>query len=194
LLDHAEVDADWTLVHATHLSATEMRALAATPAVVAICTTTEANLGDGLFPLGDFLAAGGRIGVGSDSNVSVSPVEELRWLEYGQRLALRARNIAASASEPSVGKRLLEAAVAGGRQSAGQPGQEGDAIVLDGDNAWLAGVHAADLHDRFVFAGNQPLVREVRVGGRVVVSEGRHPLREAISARFRAAMRSLLAD
>ena len=75
LLDHAEVDADWTLVHATHLSATEMRALAATPAVVAICTTTEANLGDGLFPLGDFLAAGGRIGVGSDSNVSVSPVE-----------------------------------------------------------------------------------------------------------------------
>ncbi len=194
LLDHAEVDADWTLVHATHLSATEMRALAATPAVVAICTTTEANLGDGLFPLGDFLAAGGRIGVGSDSNVSVSPVEELRWLEYGQRLALRARNIAASASEPSVGKRLLEAAVAGGRQSAGQPGQEGDAIVLDGDNAWLAGVHAADLHDRFVFAGNQPLVREVRVGGRVVVSEGRHPRREAISARFRAAMRSLLAD
>ena len=194
LLDHAEVDADWTLVHATHLSASEVAALAATPAVVAICTTTEANLGDGLFPLGEFLAAGGRIGVGSDSNVSVSPVEELRWLEYGQRLALRVRNVAASASEPSVGKRLLEAAVAGGRQSVGQGGQEGDAIVLDGDSPWLAGAQAADLHDRFVFAGNQPLVREVRVGGRVVVTEGRHPQREAIAARFGAAMRSLLAD
>jgi formimidoylglutamate deiminase len=194
LLDHADVDADWTLVHATHLSPGEVAALAATPAVVAICTTTEANLGDGLFPLGDFLAAGGRFGVGSDSNVSVSPVEELRWLEYGQRLALRARYIGASASQPSVGTRLLEAAVAGGRQSVGQPGQAGDGILLDGDSAWLAGVQAGDLHDRFVFAGNQPLVREVRVAGRVVVGEGRHPRREAIATRFRAAMGELLAD
>ncbi|HEY4556465.1 MAG TPA: formimidoylglutamate deiminase, partial [Lysobacter sp.] len=91
LLDNAPVDARWTLVHATHLDAGEVRDLAASRATVAICPTTEANLGDGLFPLRDYLDAGGRWGIGSDSHVSVSPVEELRWLEYGQRLVTRRR-------------------------------------------------------------------------------------------------------
>ena len=101
LLGHADVDADWTLVHATHLDDAEVQGIAASGATVAICPTTEANLGDGLFPLRDFLAAGGQWGIGSDSHVSVSPVEELRWLEYGQRLASRRRNIAVTAAEPS---------------------------------------------------------------------------------------------
>ena len=194
LLANARVDADWTLVHATHLSPDEVAGLAASGAVAGLCPTTEANLGDGLFPLRSYLDRGGRIGVGSDSNVSVSPVEELRWLEYGQRLQARARNIAADAAMPGTGARLVHAAVAGGRQSVGQAGQEDDLVQLDADSPWLCGVRADDLQDRFVFAGNASLVREVRVAGRVVVSDGRHPRRDAIAARFRRTMAQLLAD
>ncbi len=108
LLDHAEVTTRWTLVHATHLDAAEVQGIARSGATVAICTTTEANLGDGLFPLRDYLDAGGRWGIGSDSNSSISPVEELRWLEYGQRLVTRRRNIAVSPAQPSVGETLLQ--------------------------------------------------------------------------------------
>src|SRR5690606_20910191 len=92
LLDHAPVDRRWTLVHATHLDDAELAGIAQSGATVALCPTTEANLGDGLFRLADYIEAGGRWGIGSDSNISVSPVEELRWLEYGQRLSTRRRN------------------------------------------------------------------------------------------------------
>ena len=194
LLDNAAVDQRWTLVHATHVDAAELKGIAGSGAVVALCPTTEANLGDGLFPLRDFLDGGGRIGIGSDSNVSVSPVEELRWLEYGQRLRARARNIVASPEMPSVGESLLVHAVSGGRQSTGQVGLENDSITLDPDAPALAGVGAADLHDRFVFGGNRSLVREVRVGGDVVVRDGRHPRAGAIAGRYRRTLRALLAD
>src|SRR5690606_13984830 len=109
LLANAAVDARWTLVHATHLESAEVRGIAASGATVAICPPTEANLGDGLFPLHAYLDAGGAFGIGSDSHISVSPVEELRWLEYGQRLATRHRNLAVRADSPSVGGTLLEA-------------------------------------------------------------------------------------
>jgi formimidoylglutamate deiminase len=195
LLDNAAVDARWTLVHATHLDAAELQAIAHSKAVVALCPTTEANLGDGLFPLRDFMAAGGRFGIGSDSNVSVSPVEELRWLEYGQRLSLRERNIAARPGMPSVGESLFVQAVAGGRQSAALDGDdEGDELILDPDALPLTGAAVTDLHDRFVFAGNRSMVREVRVGGEVVVRDGRHPRAETIAERYRRTLRGLLAD
>jgi formimidoylglutamate deiminase len=193
LLDNADVGADWTLVHATHVDAAEVEAMAASKAVVAICPTTEANLGDGLFPLRSFLDRGGRIGIGSDSNVSVSPVEELRWLEYGQRLHLRERNVIADHDWPSSGESLVRRAVAGGRQSNGQGAQEGDYLMLDADAPLLQGVTAADLQDRFVFAGNRNLIREVYVGGRRVVADGKHPQREAIALRYKSALAALLA-
>ncbi|HEY6985121.1 MAG TPA: formimidoylglutamate deiminase, partial [Rhodanobacteraceae bacterium] len=119
LLDHAPVDARWCLVHATHLADAEMRRLAASGAVVGLCPTTEANLGDGLFPLKSFLEAGGRIGIGSDSHISVSAVEELRWLEYGQRLLTRHRNIAVSELTDSVGETLWGDALYGGALASG---------------------------------------------------------------------------
>ena len=194
LLDNAAVDPRWTLVHASHVDAAELKGIAASGAVVALCPTTEANLGDGLFPLREFLDGGGRIGIGSDSNVSVSPVEELRWLEYGQRLLARARNVVASPEMPSVGESLVLRTVAGGRQSTGQAGQEGDSITLDPDAPALVGAGAADLHDRFVFGGNRSLVREVRVGGDVVVRDGRHPRSGEIAGRYRRTLRDLLAD
>lgn len=115
LLANAPVDDRWCLVHATHMTPEETTAVADCGATVAICPTTEANLGDGLFPLRAYLDADGAWGVGSDSHISISPVEELRWLEYGQRLITRHRNIAADEGTPSVGETLLAGALHGGR-------------------------------------------------------------------------------
>ena len=190
LLDNAAVDARWTLVHATHLDASEVQGIAGTGATVAICTTTEANLGDGLFPLRAYLDAGGRWGVGSDSHISVDPVEELRWLEYGQRLVGRRRNIAASEAMPSIGETLLSGALA---SAAGSTGFDtDDHIVLDADAPILAGATKGDVIDRWIFSGNRPLVRDVEVAGVCVVEEGRHRDRDAVTQRYRDAMRCLL--
>lgn len=195
LLANADVDARWTLVHATHLVPAEVQGIARSGATVAICPTTEANLGDGLFPFGDFLRAGGRWGIGSDSHVSVSPVEELRWLEYGQRLLTRHRNIAVSPAQPSTGELLYSQALAGGLRACGQGDRaSGDFIVLDAGAPALAGATRDDLLDRFVFAGNRPLVRETHVAGERVVAGGQHRDREAVARRYSLAITGLLAD
>ena len=191
LLDNADVDARWTLVHATHLDAAEVHGIAASGSTVAICPTTEANLGDGLFPLRAYLDAGGRWGIGSDSHASVSPVEELRWLEYGQRLTTRQRNIAVADATPSVGETLLQAVQASAARSTGFPAE--DRIMLDADAPILAGADDADVPDRWIFSGNRPLVRDVEVAGVRVVEDGRHRHRDAIATRYCAAMRTLLA-
>ena len=190
LLDSVPVDERWTLVHATHLDDDEVQDLAGSGATVAICTSTEANLGDGLFPLRDYLDAGGRWGVGSDSNSSVDPVEELRWLEYGQRLRVQRRNIASSMRMPSVGATLLDGAHASAADSTGFAA--GDRIVLDADAPILAGATDGDVIDRWLFSGNRPLVRDVEVAGVRVVEDGRHRDRDAIATRYRDAMKQLL--
>ena len=195
LLDSVPVDERWTLVHATHLDHDEVRDIAGSGATVAICTSTEANLGDGLFPLrayldGNGLDAGGRWGVGSDSNSSVDPVEELRWLEYGQRLRAQRRNIASSMRMPSVGATLLDGAHASAADSTGFAA--GDRIVLDADAPILAGATDGDVIDRWLFSGNRPLVRDVEVAGVRVVEDGRHRDRDAIATRYREAMKALL--
>ena len=190
---HFEVDARWTLVHATHLSAEETRQLAASGATVALCPTTEANLGDGLFPLRDYLDAGGAWGIGSDSHISVSPVEELRWLEYGQRLVTRHRNIAVGANCSSVGETLLQGVLASARAATGQD-RAGDMLVLDANAPILAGASAGDVIDRWIFSGNRSVVDTVQVGGNQVVSGGRHRDREAIARRYRATLAALLGE
>ena len=190
LLDNATVDARWTLVHATHLDDAEVQGIARSGATVAICTTTEGNLGDGLFPLRAYLDAGGRWGVGSDSHISVSPVEELRWLEYGQRLVTRRRNIASSMRSPSVGTTLFAGVQASAADSTGFDAR--DRIVLDADAPVLAGASEGDLIDRWIFSGNASVVRDVEVAGVRVVEDGRHRDREAIAARYREAMKALL--
>lgn len=192
LLDHADVDARWTLVHATHLDAGEVRDLAASGATAAICTTTEGNLGDGFFPFRDYLDHGGRWGVGSDSHISVSPIEELRWLEYGQRLQRQRRNIAIGPGSPSVGETLLAGVADSAANSTGFTQQ--DRVVLDADAPILAGATDADAVDRWIFSGNRPVVSSVEVAGREVVAEGRHVARDAIEARYRAAMARLLQE
>ena len=194
LLERFAVDARWCLVHATHLDDAEVQALAASGATVALCPTTEANLGDGLFPWPAYRDAGGCWGVGSDSHVSVSLVEELRWLEYGQRLFARRRNIAASVAQPSCGETLFAAALAGGRRGAGLAADDdaGDFIVLDDAAVELAARPPDRLLDSFVFAGNRQLVRDVFVGGRRQVAGGRHLQRDAIERDYRRALAQLL--
>jgi len=201
LLEHAQVDARWTLVHATHLDGGEVQALAASDATVALCPTTEANLGDGLFPLRDYLDAGGRWGIGSDSHVSVSPVEELRWLEYGQRLRAQRRNIAVATGRASVGESLFAAALAGGARASERPlaggtdaGTRADLVVLDDTAAELAARDTGNVLDSWVFSGNRPLVRDVLVGGRQVVADGHHVDGEAILARYRRTVERLAGD
>jgi formimidoylglutamate deiminase len=197
LFVHADVDARWCLVHATHLTDAECAQLARSGAVAGLCPTTEANLGDGLFPLADYQDAGGVLGIGSDSHISISPVEELRWLEYGQRLQTRHRNIAARHEGDSVGETLWRAALRGGAQAAGiaigdlGEGARADLIVLDERSPLLAARDKRSLLDSFLFAGNTPLVRDVMVGGLWQVHAFHHRDEERIAERYRATVSAL---
>jgi len=199
LLEHAAPDARWCLVHCTHLDDAELAGLAASGAVAGLCPGTEADLGDGVFRLPDFLAAGGRWGIGSDSHVTRDPAEELRLLEYAQRLFRLERNVAASAGRPSVGATLWEAATRGGAQALGRPagaiapGCRADLVVLDDGHVDLIGCRGDAVLDALVFSGGRRLVRDVMVGGRWVVREGHHPAEDAIAARYRATVAALLA-
>lgn len=201
LLDHADVDARWSLIHATHMDWDERRRLARSGAVAGICPTTEANLGDGVFDAAPFLAQGGRWGIGSDSHASVSVTEELRLFEYGQRLALQKRNVLASDEFPSVADRLYLDAVAGGAQASGRPvaglavGQRADFAVLDGNHPALSGLDGATALSVHVFAnhGHETLA-EVRTGGKCRIRRGQHRLQSEAGFAFAAARASLLGE
>ena len=190
LLDHQPVDARWCLVHATHMTEAETARLAASGAVAGLCPITEANLGDGIFPAADFVAAGGRFGVGSDSNVRIDAAEELRLLEYGQRLIRRQRNVLA-APDRSSGRLLFEAALAGGGQALGEApaltiGGRADLVALAPDPLGVGDLAL----DRWIFGNGR--VDSVWRGGRRVVSGGRHHARDEIERRFQMAAVQLL--
>lgn len=200
LLQNAPVDDRWCLVHATHVTEEEMARLAASGAVAGLCPTTEANLGDGVFPATDYLAANGAFGIGSDSHISVSPVEELRWLEYGQRLIQRRRNLlSGGAAAPSVGALLYRGALTGGAQALARPigrlaaGARADLLVLDDDSPALYGREGDMLLDAAIFAGNTNPVRHVMAGGSWVVRDGRHHREAPVFAAYKAAIDALQA-
>ncbi len=198
LFDHFDVDRRWCLIHATHMTETETAALAASGAVAGLCPTTEANLGDGLFDAPRYFAAGGAFGIGSDSQISVSPVEELRWLDYGQRLALRRRTVLAGGPGRSTGRTLFDGACAGGARACGRdigriaPGARADFVVLDGGHPLLHGRRGDGLLDSWIFSGNANPVRDVYVGGRAVIRDGRHDREDEIGADFRRAIDDLM--
>ena len=196
---HAEVDARWTLVHATHLNDWEVTGIARSGATVAICPTTEANLGDGLFPAREFIRRGGRFGVGSDSNVLIDAAEELRLLEYGQRLLHRGRNVLTPEPEVSSGRYLFEAALNGGAQALGveaglRIGAPADFVELDTTRTSMALRDGDTWLDGWLFATCGSAVSRVWRAGKLVVEHGRHRHRAAIEARFRKALEPLLHD
>ena len=188
LLGHAPVDARWCLVHATHMDAAELAALAASGATVGLCPITEANLGDGLFPAVDYLVKGGGFGIGSDSNVLIDLAEELRVLEYGQRLTARRRGVLGSGAD------LFKGAQAGGARALGeacwglQVGASADVVSLDANHPALAGKQGDALLDAWIFAARGGAVDTVWRRGVRVVEAGRHVRAEAIAARYRATL------
>jgi len=196
LLDHADIDDSWCLVHATHLDDAETAGLAATGAVACLCPSTEGNLGDGLFPLGAWLDAGGRIAIGSDSHVSIDPREELRWLEYGQRLRCEQRNVAAT-GRIGTGARLFGAAIAGGARPVGQvvagiaEGGPADFVALDANGSALAGHGDETLLDAFVFCGQPSPVERVMVAGVWRVVNGAHERGDEARRQFAATLERL---
>ena len=197
LLDNMPVDARWCLVHCTNVSTPEAEKLAASGAAVGLCPTTGANLGDGTFPFARYRDREGIFAIGSDMHVSQTPVEELRWLEYTQRLALRRRNIAATQSSPSVGAFLWREAASGGAQALGRnagsiaPGMRADMVILNAAHINLAGQRGDALLDSLVFCGSERMVRHVMVGGRWVVRDGHHPQEQSIAARYAKARAAL---
>ncbi len=187
----------WCLIHATHMTAAEIRAVAHSQAIVGLCPTTEANLGDGLFPLPAFLNGGGSFGIGSDSQVCASPARELQLLEYGQRLAERRRAVVVDEPERHVGAALFDRAIRGGSRACGQQchgisvGAAADLIELDPQDLTLASRSPDHALDSWIFASTQSCIRTVITSGRQVVTDGRHDLQEAAADRFRGVLQEL---
>lgn len=197
LLDHQPVDQRWALIHATHVTEAEVRGMAATGAVAGLCPITEANLGDGIFPAREFLDRDGRMGIGSDSNVRISLAEELRMLEYSQRLRDERRAVLA-APGGSTGAALYGACVVGGAQALGRPagrieaGLVADLVALDTGAVALAAAGPSTWLDGWVFAGDdRAVVRDVWSAGRHVVRDGRHVNAGRIEADYRSTARAL---
>jgi len=171
LLDNVELDKHWCLIHATHIDEAERKGIIAKEAIAGICPTTEANLGDGIFPTTEFLAEKGTIAIGSDSHISVNPIEELRWLEYAQRLIKQQRAILATDEHASVGQNLWQQAAMGGAQSTNSNtgclaiGKQADLLVLDKDKTKLFANANQQLLDSMIFASQQNPVSYVMVNG-----------------------------
>lgn len=197
LMESFDLSDRWTAIHATHMTPAETSALARSGAIAGLCPTTEANLGDGIFPATHFMAEGGPIAIGSDSHITVSPAEDLRMLEYSQRLRDRTRNALAGGPGRSTGRTLYAAALRGGARSMCQPvgaiapGLRCDVTVLDADHPLLAGRAEDAALDSWIFSGGNALVKDVIVGGAHVVKDRHHIHEETIARNFRAALRRL---
>lgn len=198
LLDNAALNERWCLVHATHMTRAEISRLGTSGAVAGFCPVTEANLGDGIAPAAPLVAAGGTFGIGTDSNVSISVCEELRQLEYGQRLRDRARNVIAASGSQSTGRALFDGALRGGSRALAQPdaglveGATADLFTLDTDSPALAEREGDALLDSFIFGGGHAAIDGVWRAGHKVVTRGQHHAREGVVRRYRAALKRLI--
>lgn len=198
LLDTVGLDPRWCLIHATHLDDKESSGLAASGAVAGLCPETEANLGDGVFPAVRYLADGGRFGLGTDSNIRIGAADELRALEYSQRLTLRGRALLSDEAIPSVGQRLFTGALAGGAQALGitsglAAGTGADIVALKLDHPALIAAGPEDILDRWIFATRGSAVDTVWRDGRKWVEDGRHVAADTIARRYRKTIETLLA-
>ncbi len=197
LYNNFDVDKNWCLVHATHLNGGEITAIARSGAVAGLCPTTEANLGDGLFPLPEYLETGGEVAIGSDSHISVSVSEELRLLEYGQRLSHQKRNIASSIDNPHTGTNLYLKSASGGARASGfdngaiEVGRRADIVVLDDRSPILVGTPDESVFDRYIFSGNVNVTRDVYIAGEKVISDYKHVHEEQIFEKFRQTVEGL---
>lgn len=190
LLDRFEVSSRWCAIHATHMTQAETQKLAESGAIAGLCPTTEANLGDGIFPADHFLKQGGAIAIGSDSQISISPAEDLRMLEYSQRLRDRTRNALAAAPGASTGRSLLDAVLKGGASCLDQPmgaiavGKRCDIAILDDEHPAMVGRADDALLDSWIFSAGNAALKDMIVGGAHVVKDRRHIDEERIARKF----------
>jgi formimidoylglutamate deiminase len=197
LLEHAGVDSRWNLVHATHATDAEVRAVAKARATVVLCPTTEANLGDGIFDALSYLSAGGRIAIGSDSQSTICPAQELRLLEYGQRLMRHERNVLAGGAHRSTARALLDHVLASGASAMGRAaaaiavGMRADLVALDREHPMLVERSADECLAAWMFSAGQACVRDVFVGGVQLINNGQHAAQESVLERYRRALRTL---
>lgn len=198
LLDHAGPDARWCHIHATHMTDDEAVGLARTGGVAGLCPSTEADLGDGIFQFRAFTEAGGALGIGTDSHIGTDAAQEIRLMEWAQRLTQRARNIAAPPNG-STGRTLFDATLAGGAQALGRDsgaiasGNWADLVALDAEHPTLTGKSGDDILDSWIFAGDRSCVDRLWSAGRLTVKDGVHVDRDAVAARYRSVMARLLA-
>lgn len=197
LLENGKVDDKWCFIHCTHINDAEISALAASGVVAGICPTTEANLGDGIFPMAKYFQAGGSFAIGSDSHISINMMEELRWIEYVQRLILRERTVLKDHDIPSVGAALFERALTGGARALGRKagrieiGHRADFLVLDGEIPCMIGKLRDHILDAAIFAASENPVRDVMAGGKWVVRNHRHKREDQTREKFISVIRKL---
>ncbi len=198
LLANAPIGDNWCLIHSTHTTDAERRGMAASGAVAGFCPSTEGNLGDGIFGLPDFVAHGGRFGIGTDSHVTLDVFSELRLLEYSQRLRAEKRNVLAGA-DAHTGRTLWQMAARGGAQAAARPvgrlavGQRADLVVIEptletemlGPDFWL---------DAAIFGNDARPARHVMSGGSWAVRDGVHSRQDSITGAYRRALKKLFVD
>lgn len=197
LMDNFELQQNWCLIHATHLSAEEIGRLANTGAVVGVCPTTEANLGDGIFAAEEYLSAGGRIAIGSDSHIAINLADEIRSLEYSQRLKLRQRAVLSSPQQTSVGTHLYTHCAEAGASTVNQKvgsiaiGKRADLVLLDSEQPTLYAKPLEFLLDAAIFACDKLPVKSVMVGGQWVLQDGEHLQQEAVKRDYLTVMKKL---
>ena len=197
LFNHFDVDQQWCLIHATHMTDDETLKMATSGSIAGLCPTTEANLGDGFFNAETFLGANGNWAIGSDSHISIDPVEELRWLEYGQRLVTRGRNVLTSDQTTNTGRYLIDGALKGGAMACGRKigrievGYRADLVVVNDQHPRLYGRKTDDLLDSWIFSGNENMVDSVYVGGKQVIKNGVHANEQQIAGNYRQTLDQL---
>lgn len=197
LLDNFELDQHWCLIHATHIDQKELDGMVETGAIAGICPTTEANLGDGIFPTTEFMAQNGTVAIGSDSHISVNPVEELRLLEYAQRLIKQQRAILANSKTPSVGLNLWQQAAKGGAQATSSNtgelavGKQADLLNLSAEKLGCFAHGDQYTLDSLVFASQNNCIKDVMVNGQWVIQDHIHPLAAKTQQRFAALLARL---
>jgi len=197
LYSELDVNAQWCLVHATHLNEHEVEQIAKSQAVVGICPTTEANLGDGIFPLSKFSDLKVNWGIGSDSHISVNMVEELRWLEYAQRLQMHRRNVYASSDKPMTAINLFYDAYKGGNQALGNTnsgleiGKKANLLALKIPDQFLP-CNSDQIFSKFIFSSRNNWIQDVMVSGHWVIQQGQHPLDEQLPMQLKKVMKKIL--
>ena len=197
LLDNVDIDENWCLIHATHTDERELASLAETSAEICLCPTTEANLGDGIFPMTVWKALNGVIAVGSDSQISINPFEEIRWLEYGHRLVFRSRNIYPTNLNTHTGDTMFNDVIVGGNRACGHwrqplsPGSNADFITINQDDPILAGHSTESILDALTFCGIHNAIDRVMVSGKWVVKDGRHFANSKLKREYAECVRGL---